>query len=97
MLDYWRVDTAPDIYIYIALDSQQPPKKGRKQYTKMMIVYCSILFGGYYNEPLNHLLNGGSKGPTLQLEEPLSEQWAGTEIDIEYLHVAAGHITHHSP
>ena len=63
----------------------------------MMIVYCSILFGGYYNEPLNHLLNGGSKGPTLQLEEPLSEQCAGREIDLEYLHVAAGHITHHSP
>ena len=46
---------------------------------------------------LHHLLSGGSRGPTLQLEEPLSKQWAGTEIDLEYLHVAAGHITHHSP
>ena len=69
----------------------------------MMIVYCSIFFGvSIYMMSLlwialNHLLSGGSKGPTLQLEEPLSEQWAGTEIDIEYLHVAAGHITHHSP
>ena len=69
----------------------------------MMIVYCSIFFGvtiymmSLLWISLNHLLSGGSKGPTLQLEEPLSEQWAGTEIDIEYLHVAAGHITHHSP
>ena len=69
----------------------------------MMIVYCSIFFGvtiymmSLLWIALNHLLSGGSKGPTLQLEEPLSEQWAGTEIDIEYLHVAAGHITHHSP
>ena len=43
---------------------------------------------------LNHLLSGGSNAP---LEEPLSEQWAGTEIDLEYLHVAADHITHPSP
>ena len=69
----------------------------------MMIVYCSIFFGvtiymmSLLWIALNHLLSGGSKGPTLQLEEPLSEQWAGREIDIEYMHVAAGHITHHSP
>ena len=68
-----------------------------------MIVYCSIFFGvSIYMMSLlwialNHLLSGGSKDPTLQLEEPLSEQWAGREIDIEYMHVAAGHITHHSP
>ena len=47
------------------------PKKGRKQDTKMMIVYCSIFFGvSIYMMSLlwialNHLLSGGSRGPTL--------------------------------